>query len=51
LGDGAYTIGYGHAVFKDPSRGDNGGKYDFLPKYNKIVPGKTRITPKQAEIL
>ena len=51
LGDGAYTIGYGHAVFKDPSRGDNGGKYDFLPKYNKIIPGKTKITPKQAEIL
>ena len=51
LGDGAYTIGYGHAVFKDPSRGDNGGKYDFLPKYNKIIPGKTKISPKQAEIL
>ena len=51
LGDGAYTIGYGHAVFRDPSRGDNGGKYDFLPKYNKITPGKTKITPEQAEIL
>jgi lysozyme len=51
LGDGAYTIGYGHAVFSDPSRGDNGGKYDFLPKYNKILPGKTKITPQQAEIL
>jgi len=51
LGDGAYTIGYGHAVFKDPSRGDNGGKYDFLPKYNQITPGKTRITPEQAETL
>ncbi len=51
LGDGAYTIGYGHAVFADPSRGDNGGKYDFLPKYNQIIPGKTTITPEQAEIL
>lgn len=51
LGDGAYTIGYGHAVFADPSRGDNGGKYDFLPKYNKITPGKTKITPEQAEVL
>ena len=51
LGDGAYTIGYGHAVFADPSRGDNGGKYDFLPTYDQIEPGKTKITPKQAEIL
>lgn len=51
LGDGAYTIGYGHAIFRDPSRGDNGGKYDFLPKYSKIVPGETSITPEQAEIL
>lgn len=51
LGDGAYTIGYGHAVFADPNRGDNGGKYDFLPKYNKIIPGKTSITPEQAELL
>ena len=51
LGDGAYTIGYGHAVFSNPRRGDNGGKYKFLPKYNKIIPGKTTITKKQAEIL
>lgn len=51
IGDGAYTIGYGHAVFKNPSRGDNGGKYDFLPKYDQITPGKTTITPEQAEIL
>ena len=51
LGDGAYTIGYGHAVFANPDRGDNGGKYDFLPKYDKIIPGKTTITPEQAEIL
>lgn len=46
LGDGAYTIGYGHAVF----RGENEG-YDFLPNYNKIIPGKTKITKDQAEIL
>jgi len=51
LGDGAYTIGYGHAVFADPSRGDNGGNYDFLPKYDKIVPGKTTINNNEAEIL
>lgn len=51
LGDGAYTIGYGHAIFSNPRRGDNGGKYKFLPKYNKIIPGKTTITKKQAEIL
>lgn len=46
LGDGAYTIGYGHAIFK----GENEG-YDFLPKYHKIRPGKTSITKEQAEIL
>jgi GH24 family phage-related lysozyme (muramidase) len=51
LGDGAYTIGYGHAVFRNPRRGDNGGKYKFLPKYSKIRPGKTKITKEQAEIL
>ena len=46
LGDGAYTIGYGHAIF----RGENEG-YDFLPSYNKIKPGVTRITKQQAETL
>ena len=46
LGDGAYTIGYGHAIFK----GENEG-YDFLPKYNKIRPGRTKITKEQAETL
>lgn len=46
LGDGAYTVGYGHAIFKGEREG-----YDFLPNYEKIKPGKTRITPKQAEIL
>jgi len=46
LGDGAYTIGYGHAIF----RGENEG-YEFLPNYNKIIPGKTKITKDQAEIL
>lgn len=51
LGDGAYTIGYGHAIFRDPRRGDNGGKYKFLPKYNRITPGRTTITKEQAEIL
>jgi lysozyme len=51
IGDGAKTIGYGHAVFSNPKRGDTGGNYDFLPKYGKIIPGKTRITKKQAETL
>jgi GH24 family phage-related lysozyme (muramidase) len=46
LGDGAYTIGYGHAIFD----GENEG-YDFLPNYNKIKPGVTRITKAQAETL
>ena len=46
LGDGAYTIGYGHAIFK----GENEG-YDFLPRYSKIVPGRTKITKEQAETL
>ena len=46
LGDGAYTIGYGHAIFK----GENEG-YDFLPNYNKIRPGRTKITKEQAETL
>lgn len=46
LGDGAYTIGYGHAIFKGEREG-----YNFLPNYEKIRPGKTRITKKQAEIL
>jgi GH24 family phage-related lysozyme (muramidase) len=46
LGDNAYTIGYGHAVFKGEREG-----YDFLPNYEKIIPGKTRITKKQAEML
>jgi GH24 family phage-related lysozyme (muramidase) len=51
IGDGAKTIGYGHAVFSNPRRGDTGGNYNFLPKYNNIIPGKTRITKKQAETL
>lgn len=46
LGDGAYTIGYGHAIFK----GENEG-YDFLPNYNKIRPGRTTITKENAETL
>lgn len=46
IGDGAKTIGYGHAIF-----GGEDEKYKFLPNYNKIIPGKTSITKKQAEIL
>ena len=46
LGDGAYTIGYGHAIFK----GENEG-YDFLPNYDDITPGRTSITKEDAETL
>jgi GH24 family phage-related lysozyme (muramidase) len=46
LGDGAYTIGYGHAIFK----GENEG-YEFLPDYEDIRPNKTSITKDEAEIL
>jgi len=59
LGDGAYTTGYGHAVFSDPSRGSSGGDYDFVPKYKNIIPYDkknpnkkiTTITKQQAEKL
>ena len=46
LGDGAYTIGYGHAIFK----GENEG-YDFLPDYENIRPGRTSITKDNADTL
>lgn len=46
LGDGAYTIGYGHAIFPNEEEG-----FDFLPRYSKIVPGKTKITKEDAEKL
>ena len=51
LGDGAYTVGYGHAVFSDPSRGSTGGDYPFVPKYENITPNKTTITKSEAEQL
>jgi GH24 family phage-related lysozyme (muramidase) len=59
LGDGAYTTGYGHAVFSDPSRGSTGGDYDFIPNHEDIIPYDknepdkeiTRITKEQAEQL
>jgi GH24 family phage-related lysozyme (muramidase) len=59
LGDGAYTTGYGHAVFSNPERGSTGGDYSFVPNhediipYNRKNPGKkiTRITIEQAEQL
>jgi GH24 family phage-related lysozyme (muramidase) len=46
LGDGAYTIGYGHAIFPNEKE-----SFEFLPRYSKIMPGKTRITKENAEIL
>lgn len=46
LGDGAYTIGYGHAIFPNEQEG-----FEFLPRYSKIIPGETRITKEDAEVL
>jgi GH24 family phage-related lysozyme (muramidase) len=46
LGDGAYTIGYGHAIFPDEQEG-----FDFLQRYSKIIPGRTKITKEDAEKL
>ncbi len=51
INDGAYTVGWGHAVFQDPTRGSTGGDYDFVPKYEDIIPGVTKITVAQAEQL
>lgn len=59
LGDGAYTTGYGHAVFENPSKGSTGGDYDFIPNHEDIIPYDpndpdkeiTRITKEQAEQL
>lgn len=46
LGDGAKTIGYGHAVFPDEEE-----SFEFLPRYSKIIPGETTITKDDAEVL
>jgi GH24 family phage-related lysozyme (muramidase) len=46
LGDGAYTIGYGHAIFDGEREG-----YDFLPNYEDIRPNRTKITKENAETL
>jgi GH24 family phage-related lysozyme (muramidase) len=46
LGDGAYTIGYGHAIFPDEEE-----SFNFLPIYSKIRPGRTKITKENAEVL
>ena len=46
LGDGAYTIGYGHAIFPNEKE-----SFEFLPRYSKIRPGRTRITKDNAETL
>lgn len=51
LGDGAKTIGYGHAIFKDASKSNNKKKYSFLPNYENVIVGKTSITDEQAEQL
>ena len=46
IGDGAYTIGYGHAIFPDEEE-----SFNFLPRYSKIRPGRTIITKENAETL
>ena len=46
LGDGAYTIGYGHAIFPDEEE-----SFNFLPRYSKIRPNRTKITKENAEVL
>ena len=46
LGDGAYTIGYGHAIFPDEEE-----SFNFLPRYSKIRSGRTIITKENAETL
>ena len=46
LGDGAYTIGYGHAIFPEEEE-----SFSFLPRYSKIRPGGTKITKENAETL
>ena len=46
LGDGAYTVGYGHAIFPREKEG-----FPFLPNYQNIIPNRTKITKDQAEIL
>lgn len=43
LKDGAYTVGWGHAVFRDTSRGSTGGDYPFVPKFNQITPDVTML--------
>jgi len=46
LGDGAYTVGYGHAIFPREKEG-----FPFLPNYQNIIPNRTKITKDHAEIL
>ena len=43
LRDGAYTVGWGHAVFASSSRGSTGGDYPFVPKFNQITPDVTML--------
>lgn len=55
IGDGAYTIGYGHAVFNSERKG-NGDDYPFLKTFRQYIKMRNRgeditITQKQAEQL
>ena len=43
LRDGAYTVGWGHAVFASSSRGSTGGDYPFVPNFNQITPDVTML--------
>ena len=52
LKDGAYTVGWGHAVFSDASRGSAGGDYPFVPRFNQITPDVTMLlTPEEVRYL
>jgi lysozyme len=55
IGDGAYTIGYGHAVFNSERKG-GGDDYPFLKTFRQYIKMRNRgeditITQKQAEQL
>lgn len=47
LGDGAYTVGWGHAVFSVKSKGSTGGDYPFVPHFHQITPDVTMLLSKE----
>jgi 8-oxo-dGTP diphosphatase len=46
LKDGAYTVGWGHAVFSKKSKGSTGGDYSFVPEFHEITPKVTMLLSK-----